>query len=61
MLCLISKKKKKKKNIKKNDFIMFNCLIKNIKKINYIILKNLYIFKLFNLYINKLISEMSLK
>ena len=43
----------KEKKIKKNDFILFDCTMKNIKynKINYI-----FIFKLFNLHIKELKS-----
>ena len=47
---------KEKKNAKKNVFFMFGCPMKNIKE-NQIwlkLIKNLCIFKLFNLYIDEL-------
>ena len=50
-LCLIPKKFKEKKNIKKNNFLMFDSLIKKIKIKLFI---NLYIIKLFNFYIDEL-------
>lgn len=45
---------KRKKNIRRNDFIMFDLIIKNIyeRKSNMIKLI-LFILKLFNIYINK--------
>ena len=50
------KYKGKKKNAKKNDFLMFSCPMKNIKEnqIELKLIKNLCIFKLFNLYIDEL-------
>lgn len=53
---------KEKKNIRRNDFIMFDLIIKNIneRKSNMIKLI-LFILKLFNLYINKKKSEILLK
>lgn len=52
---------KRKKNIRRNDFIMFDLIIKNIyeRKSNMIKLI-LFILKLFNIYINKK-SEILLK
>ena len=47
---------RKEKNVKENDFFMFGCPMKNIKE-NQIwlkLIKNLCIFKLFNLYIDEL-------
>ena len=49
------KRYKGKKNIKKNDFLMFTCLMKNLKE-NQIYIKlfrNLSILKLFNIYNEK--------
>ena len=47
--------KRKKKTGKKNNFLIFDFIIKNIKKktIKYKVIRNLYILKLFNLYIIK--------
>ena len=48
-ICFVPKSIKRK-NIKKNDFIMFDFNIKNTKEK---LIKNLYILKLFNLYIKE--------
>ena len=58
-LCLVLESFKEK-NIKKNCFFIFNCIIM-INKIKLKIIKNkkLCIFNLFNIYIYKLINEMS--
>ena len=47
--------KKEKKNSKENDFLMFDFSMKNMKenKIWLKMVKNLYIFKIFNIHIIK--------
>ena len=47
---------KKEKNVKKNYFLMFGYTLKNAKEnqIQLKLFRNLYIFKLFNLYIKEL-------
>ena len=46
---------RKEKKVQENDFLIFGCTMENTKKKSNIIkVRNLCIFKLFNLYINEL-------